>query len=276
MRVAGTATLLVTEPLLVQRMGVEGAALSVVLSNTIAMVLGFWLLVTRRAPAHLDWGDLRLDLPMMRHILRIALPAMLQRGTPNLAMAIFMRLVAGYGAPTLAAWVVVRRIADFSLTPSMALSRAQSAMVGQNLGARKPERADGSLRIVVRLVMLMEGITFGLLALAAPWVVGLFIPDSETISIGVHVIRVLAMGYLAYAVSLVLESTQSGAGDTVSPMVINLFALWAIQVPLAVLFSQALGLGADGVWFAIVAGWILQAFLMGLRVRQGRWKLRRV
>ena len=276
MTLLSAGTLLVAEPLLVARMGLEGAALALVGSNTVGMLYGLGLLVGGRAPARLDLRNLRIDFPMMARILRIAIPAVLQRGTPNLAMSILMRLVSSYGAPTLAAWVIAKRIADFSLIPSMGLARALPAMVGQNLGAAKPERAVGSVRLVAQSATLVAGLILGLLALFAAKVVGLFISDAETIFIGSHVIRVLAVGYLGFALSTVFESAQSGAGDTVSPMLINLISLWAIQVPLAILLSRLVGLQANGIWLALVLGWILQATLMGLRVRQGRWKRKQV
>lgn len=276
MTLLSTGTLLAAEPLLVTWMGLEGAALALVGSNVVGMLYGLAQLVAGRAPARLDLRNLRLDLPMMGRILRIAMPAVLQRGTPNLAMSILMRLVSAYGAPTLAAWVIAKRIADFSLIPSRALARALAAMVGQNLGAAKPERAVRSVNLVTRAAGVVTGLVLGLLALLAAPVMALFTPDVETIVTGAHAIRTLAVGYLAFALSTVFESTQSGAGDTVSPTVINLFSLWAIQVPLAILLSRSAGLGADGIWFALGFGWILQATLMGLRVRQGRWKAKRI
>ena len=271
-----TGTLLVAEPLLVRWLGLEGAALALIGSNSAGMLWGLGLLVAGRAPVRLDLRHLRLDFPMMGRILRIALPAVLQRGTPNLAMSILTRLVSAYGAPTLAAWVIAQRISGFALIPSMGLSRSTPAMVGQNLGAAQPERAARSVSLTSRAVTLVGGSILGLLVLFAPQVMALFSHDAETISIGVHVIRMLSIGYLGLALNFVFDAAQAGAGDTLSPMIINLISMWLIQVPLAYLLSRPAGLGADGIWLALALGWILQATLMGLRFRQGRWKLKRV
>jgi len=276
MTLFSTGTLLVAEPLLVSWLGLEGAALALVGSNGVGMLWGLGLLVSGRAPVRLDLRHLRLDFPMMGRILRIALPAILQRGTPNLAMSYLTRLVSSYGAPTLAAWVIARRISDFALIPSMGLSRATPAMVGQNLGATQPERATRSVSLIARAATLVGGCTLGLLALFAPQVMATFSHDAETISIGAHVIRMLSIGYLGLALNYVFDAAQAGAGDTLSPMVINLISVWLIQVPLAYLLSRLVGLRADGVWLALVLSWILQATLMGLRFRQGRWKLRQI
>ncbi len=276
MTLLSTGTLLVTEPLLVSWLGLEGAALALVGSNGVGMLWGLGLLVSGRAPVRLNLRHLRLDFPMMGRILRIALPAILQRGTPNLAMSYLTRLVSSYGAPTLAAWVIARRISDFALIPSMGLSRAIPAMVGQNLGAAQPERAARSVSLIARAATLVGGCILGLLALFAPQVMATFSHDAETSSIGAHVIRMLSIGYLGLALNYVFDAAQAGAGDTLSPMVINLISVWLIQVPLAYLLSQLVGLRADGVWLALVLSWILQATLMGLRFRQGRWKLKQV
>ena len=276
MALLSTGTLLVVEPLLVRWMGVEGAALALIGSNGVGMLWGLALLVAGRAPVRLNLRELRLDFPMMGRILRVTLPAVLQRGTPNLAMSLLTRLVSSYGAPTLAAWVIARRIFDFALIPSMGLSRVAPAMVGQNLGAARPERAARSVSLIARATTLVGGCILGLLALFAPGVMALFSRDPQTISVGVHVIRVLSVGYLGLALNYLFDLAQAGAGDTLSPMIINLVALWIVQVPLAYLLSRPLGLRADGIWLALVVSWILQATLMGLRFRQGRWKLKQI
>ena len=269
-------TLLVAEPLLVHRIGLEGAALALVGANVVGILWGLGILVTGRAPVRLDVHNLRLDIPMMGRILRIALPAVFQRGAPNLAMLLLTRLVSRYGAPTLAAWVVVQRVFGLALIPSTGLSAATPAMVGQNLGAAQPERAARSVSLIARAATLVAGGIIGLLVVFAPQVMALFSSDAQTTSVGVHVIRVLSIGYLGFALNLVFDSAQAGAGDTLSPTIINLMALWLVQVPLAYTLSRWAGLGADGIWLALALGWLLQVTLMGLRFRQGRWKLKRV
>jgi len=140
----------------------------------------------------------------------------------------------------------------------------------------QPERAERSVSLIARAVALVGGCALGLLVLFAPQVMALFSHDVETISVSVHVIRALSIGYLGFTLNTVFDAAQSGAGDTLSPMIINLISLWLIQVPLAYTLSRSAGLGADGIWLGLALGWILQATLMGLRYRQGRWKLKTV
>lgn len=271
MTLISTGTLVVTEPLLVRWLGLEGAALALVSSNAAAMFWGLGQLAAGKAPVRLDLRNLRLDWPMMRNVWRITLPAILQRGTPNLAMSVLTRLISSYGAVTLAAWMVARRVFDFFCIPSMGLSRTAPAMVGQNLGAAQPDRAVHSVHLIARSATIAGACILGLLALFAPRVVALFSRDTETVTIGAHIIRVLGIGYWGLGTNYVFDAAQAGAGDTVSPMVINVLALWLIQVPLAYFLSRSTGLGAEGIWLALVFGWIVQALLMFLRFQQGYW-----
>jgi putative MATE family efflux protein len=276
MSLFSTGTLLLAEPVLVHWIGLEGAALALVSSNAVGMFWGLGVLIVGRAPVRLDLRCLRLDFPMMGRILRVALPAVLQRGAPNLAMSLLTRLVSWYGPPTLAAWVIAQRVFNSALIPSTGLARATPAMVGQNLGAVQPERAARSVSLIARGAALVGGSVLGLLVLFAPQVMSLFSRDIETISVGVGAVRALSVGYFGFMLNAVFDAAQAGAGDTVSPMVINLVSLWIIQVPLAYLLSRSAGLGAGGIWLALSLGWLLQATLMGLRFRQGHWKLKQV
>jgi Na+-driven multidrug efflux pump len=104
----------------------------------------------------------------------------------------------------------------------------------------------------------------------------LFSQDVESVTIGVQIVRLLSLGYLAFAFNGVYDAAQAGAGDTVSPMAINMIALWLAQIPLAFLLSRTFGLGVNGIWLALVIGWLIQAALMLWRYRQGRWKTKQI
>jgi putative MATE family efflux protein len=272
----GTGTLLVVEPLLARWLGIDGAALALVGSNTVGMLWGLGVLVSGRGPIHLDLRRLRIDLSMMGRILRVALPAVVQRGTPNFANLLLTRFVSAYGSSTLAAWIVVRRIFQFATIPGMALSRVAPTMVGQNLGASKPERAQRAVDILGRVAALTSAVVLGVLAALALPVLGLFSGDAETISAGTYIVRVLCVGYLAFSVNWVYDAAQGGAGDTTPPMVINVVSLLAIQVLLAFLLSRFTRLEANGIWLALNLGYVVQFGLMWLRYRQGQWKEKRI
>jgi len=276
MMLISTGALIISEPLLSRWMGIEGAALALVGSNAAGMLFGFAILLSGRAPIRLSLRRARLDLDTMGQIVRVAAPSVLQRGTPNLAMSLFTRLASAYGPSSLAAWVIVRRVFDFSMIPGMGLSRSAPALVGQNLGAAQPDRAERSVRLIAQFAGALSVIVLTLLALFAPRVMSLFTADPHTAQVGVRAIRILSIGYLAMAVNYVYDAAQAGAGDTLSPMVINLLSLWLIQVPLAFLLSRTFRLGLDGLWLALVLGWLIQVALMWFRYRQGKWKHRKL
>ena len=250
-------TLLISEPFLVRAMGVEGAALGMVGSYAVGFAYGVAVLASARAPVRLSWRHLRLDFPVMGRVLRVALPAVLQRGAPNLAMALLLRIVSGYGSATLAGWVVAARVCDFAVIPAMGLARPAPVMVGQNLGAGQPERAARSVRVIACLAFGVSLLVFGLLAVLAPHTMRLMTRDVGSVAIGASIIRMVGLGYVALGLYTVFGGGLSGAGDTTSPMVINLAALWAVQIPLAFALSRMLGLGAQGIWIALVIGWLI-------------------
>jgi putative MATE family efflux protein len=276
MALLSTVTLVVAEPLMVHWLGLEGAALALILSNAVGMLYGLVVLLSGRAPIRLDLHNLRLDFPIMGQIVRVTLPAVLLRGAPNLAMLLLTRFVAWYGAEVLAAWIIVQRVYGFATIPSQGMARAAPAMVGQNLGAAQPDRATRAVSLIARTATLTAVGVIGLLVLFASLIMALFSSDPETITAGVHVMRTLSIGYLAFAVGGVFDMAQTGAGDTLGPMIINLISLWLLQVPLAYTLSHLAGLKADGIWLALNLGWIIQAMMLGLRFRQGHWKVKQI
>jgi putative MATE family efflux protein len=268
---------LVLEPLLIGLgWGVTGAALALVLANTAGMFYGLYLLASGRAAVRISWRYARPDWRMMKRILRIAVPGVVQRGIPNLANTILMRFMAGYGAAPLAAFSLFGRQTGLLLIPASGLVGAAPAMVGQNLGAQQPTRAARAVNLIARAAVLVASLLLGLLAIFAEPVMALFTQDPATIAAGVHAIRVLALYRVLMTLGMVMDGGLTGAGDTVSPMVVNFIALWLVMLPAVWLLSTYLGWGVNGIWWGLVIGMGVQALLMTLRFRQGRWQQRRI
>ncbi len=273
MNLLSLLSFLALEPLFI-KLGwdVIGAALALVLSNAIGTAFGLYLLTTGKASVQITLADLRPNGPMIKRILRIALPAVIQRGMPNLANTILMRFVATYGAATLAAFNLLNRVSMLILIPSTGMGRAAPAMVGQNLGARKPERAARAVNIIALTAGLIAATILGALVLFARPVLSLFTHDPDTIAIGVHAVRILALSQFFLVLGTVMDGGLTGAGDTLSPMVINIIVLWLVQIPAVWLLSQRWGWGVDGVWWGLVISMGVQALLMAGRFWQGHWK----
>ncbi len=273
---------LTLEPLLVlgfrrfPGFGIAGASLSLVVANTLGTLYAFYVLLRGRANARINVRDLTLQSSMFWRIIRIALPALIHRGSPNLANTILLRFISAYGSVSLAAYNVFRRVVNLILIPCTALASSTGVMVGQNLGAGKPHRSEraaymaagSSATIALGLIIL--------LSLGARTVVGIFSKEPEVIEIGVKLIRILGVGQIFFMANMSMEMGLAGAADTVSPMIISAAAMWAVQLPLIYLLSRVMGLGATGIWIALVITPLLQCAATTLRFRQGRWKLKRI
>jgi putative MATE family efflux protein len=269
-------TQLVAQPLLTQRFGLVGAAAAVVLGNAAGMSWGLGTLLSGRAALRLDIHHLRLDLPIMRRIVRVALPAVVQRGAPNLANSLLIRLIAAYGSPILGAWIVTTRVLGFVQVPGMGLSGAAAAMVGINLGADQVARAEKAVRVIARVALAITAVLVLFLLAAAPWVLSWFGLEAEALGPGTAMLRWVALGYLIQTVTLVHDAAQVGAGDTLSPMLVNLASLWLVQLPLAWLLSTVVGLGPPGIWWGLIVGWGVQAVLMVKRYQAARWQKQKI
>jgi putative MATE family efflux protein len=265
------------EPLLIWLgWDVTGAALALVLANTFAMCYGLYLLASGQAAVRIELRYLRPEWDMMKRILRIALPGIVQRGMPNLANTILMRFMATYGAAPLAAFSLFSRLVQLLLIPSSGLSSAAPAMVGQNLGADQPGRATRAVNLIAIAAVLIASLILGLLTVFAGPALALFTADAETIAAGVHAVWALALWRVLMTLGVVMDGGLTGAGDTVSPMMINIIVLWLVQLPAVWFLSNHWGWGADGIWWGLVLGTGLQAVLLTVRFRQGRWQKMRI
>jgi Na+-driven multidrug efflux pump len=158
----------------------------------------------------------------------------------------------------------------------MGLGSGAGVLVGQNLGAKKPERAERGAWLAVAIVeifMLLCGI---LLLLFANNIISIFTTDPELVKIGATFLRIATAGYVVMALTTVLQNCISSAGDTIPNMIISIVAIWAIQLPLAWWLPNHTHLGVYGVRWAIVIATIATAAATLLYFRTGRWKTKRV
>jgi putative MATE family efflux protein len=251
---------------------VTGAALALVLANTVGMFYGLFLLSSGRAAVRIEARYARPDWDMIRRILRIGIPGIVQRGIPNFANTILLRFMAGYGAAPVAVFSLFGRITSLLLIPSGGLSSAAPAMVGQNLGARRPQRAARAVNLIAVAAVAIAALLLGLLAVCAGPVFGAFTREATTIAAGVGAIWVLALYRVLMTLGVVMDGGLTGAGDTVSPMVVNFIALFVVMLPAVWVLSTVAGLGVNGIFWGLVIGMGVQALLMTLRFRQGHWQ----
>ena len=185
---------------------------------------------------------------------------------------VIMRIVALYGSAAIAAYTIALRLIEFVFLPAWGLGNAAATLVGQNLGASQPDRAERSAWLAAKYNTVFMSILGLSSVLAAPWITAWFSTDPDVMRYGTNCIRILGIGYPMYAVGMIMVQALNGAGDTATPSVLNLLCFWILQIPLAWWLADSLAFGPDGVFWAIVISESLLSVLSVLMFRRGTWK----
>lgn len=280
MRVLWTANLInmVLDPVMiyglgpVPAMGVAGAAWATAIGRTCGVLLQFAAFLKHRGRVNVARRHFAPSWKILRRLSRVSATGTLQFLIAQASWIALIRVIAISGSAALAGYTIAIRIIIFSILPSWGLSNAAATLVGQNLGARRPERAESSVWRVGLYNMVFLGALSVVFILIPEPLVALFTSEPQVIRYGGDCLRVLSYGYVFYAYGMVLVQAFNGAGDTTTPTVINLFCYWLVQIPLAWLLGIRLGLGAYGAYWAVPAAEGLLA-IVGIWVfRQGWWK----
>jgi putative MATE family efflux protein len=187
-----------------------------------------------------------------------------------------MRVVALYGSAPIAAYTVALRLVEFALLPAWGLGNAAATLVGQNLGAAKPERAEQSVWRASKYNAIFMAAVGVVMIVFAPQIVSLFSTEPEVVRYGTSCLRILGVGYPMYAVGMIIIQALNGAGDTTTPSVMNFICFWLLQIPLAYWLATETGLGPNGVFLAIVIAETALTVLGVLVFRKGKWRSRQV
>jgi putative MATE family efflux protein len=256
------------------RLGVTGAAVSTSIGRSIGILYQIYILSKRNGRIQILREHLRLNVKIMLNIMRIAANGALQFLIATASWLLMVRMVQSFGSAATAGYTVAIRIVIFSILPSWGLGAAAATLVGQNLGARRPERAEQSVWRAGFFNMIFLGAVSLVFLLFAPTLVGIFSSDPQVVRSGADCLRIISLCYILYAYGLVILQAFNGAGDTFTPSVINLVCYWAIQLPLAYLLGRQLQIGPNGVYTAVLVTEILLALISIYVFRQGRWKLK--
>ena len=187
-----------------------------------------------------------------------------------------IRILAVFGSNILAGYVIAVRVIVFALLPAWGLSNAAATLVGQNLGAHRPERAERSVWITGWYNMAFLGAVAVIFITAARHIVGIFTTDPEIVPNAVNCFRIISYGYVFYAWEMVMVQAFNGAGDTWTPTRVNFGCFWLFQIPVAWLLARTLEIGPDGVYWAVALSYSLAAVVAIVLFRGGRWKMTRV
>lgn len=254
------------------RLGVSGAALTNVISQSLGTGLGFWILMTGRSRLRLSFKRFRIDPGIIWRMIRVGIPASVMSMQMNLGQFILMSVIAPFGTLAVAAHSLNQRIEMFLFMPAWGLGIAAGVLVGQNLGAKQPARAQKSGWLAAGMV---EGFILLCSAAILIWAeafVHIFSSDPGVVSIGATFLRIATAGYIVMGLAAVLQQCISGSGDTIPPMLVSIATMWLVQLPLAYFLSHFTNLGVYGVRWAIVAGTLVGAGVYIIYFRSGRWK----
>jgi putative MATE family efflux protein len=256
------------------RMGLLGAAVAMTGSRAVGVVYQLAMLLGGGRRVAVARRHLVASARVVREIVRVGTPATLQVLIETASWLALVRIVAEYGDAALAGYTIAMRVVIFALLPAWGLAAASATLVGQNLGARKPDRARSSVWRIAgyNLVLLAPA---GIVFFVAPkLVVGLLTSDAATAAYAADCLRIVAVGFLAFACGMVAMQSLNGAGDTRTPMVVNLASFWGFKLPLAWLLSGPLGWGPRGVFVAITAAYMVQSALAAALLHRAgaRWE----
>jgi MATE family, multidrug efflux pump len=255
-------------------LGVMGAAVATTIGRSTGVLYALSRLVRSGGRFDIRREHVKLDPAIMARLIRLSATGTFQ---VFIGMASWIGLVytiAKFGSDALAGYAIGIRVIIFALLPSWGMANAAATMVGQALGAKKPERAEQAVWRAGFYNMICLGIVGLMFVLFARQIIGLFTDDPNVVPYGVDCLRIVAYGFLFYAYGMVITQSFNGAGDTWTPTIINLFVFWLWELPLAYTLAIVLGLGPRGVFLAIMIAFSTLAFVSALLFRKGKWKTR--
>src|SRR6202047_714828 len=254
------------------RMGVTGAALATLIGRSIGVIYQFYRLLKGTERIHILTRQLRLHFDVLWRLVRVSLTGILQFAIAHTSWVGLVRIVSIFGAAALAGYTIAIRMVIFVILPSWGLSHAAATLVGQNLGAGKPERAETAVWRTGLYNMIFLGTVGLLFILFAEPVVRLFTHDREVVPLAASCLRIVSCGNIGYAYGMVMLQAFNGAGDTVTPTIVNFFGFWLLEIPLAYWLAIRMQMQSKGAFWAIVVAEGAIAGASAILFKQGRWK----
>ncbi|HEX6049481.1 MAG TPA: MATE family efflux transporter [Gemmatimonadaceae bacterium] len=257
-------------------LGVTGAAIATTTGRSIGVLFGFGQFLRQTGRIRLHRRHLRLDPGLMARLVKLSGTGTFQVLISTASWIVLVRILATFGSEALAGYTIAVRVVLFALLPSWGLSNAAATMVGQALGARKPERAEKAVWMAGFYNVCFLGAVGLLFFFGAHPIVALFTHDPAVGEFARDALRMLALGFALYAYGMVLSQAFNGAGDTWTPTLLNLIAFWLFEIPLAYALAVVFGVGPHGAFIAIASAFSVFAVMAIAMFRRGTWKTKTV
>ena len=258
------------------KLGVTGAALATFTGRSIGVLYQFYRLLRGTERIRILRSQIRVNWEVLFRLVRVSLTGILQFAIAHTSWIGLVRIISVFGSAVLAGYTIAIRILIFVLMPSWGLSNAAATLVGQNLGARQPERAQISVWRTAFYNMLFLGVVGVFFWIYATPVVRLFTQDPEVVPLAAMCLRILSCGNIGYAYGMVMLQAFNGAGDTMTPTVVNFFGFWLLEIPLAYYLALRAGWRANGAYVSIVVAECAIAAAGVVLFRRGKWKGRKI
>ena len=257
-------------------MGVTGAAVATNIGRGIGVLYQLWHLAGHHSRVRVRLAHLRPDREGLASLVRTAGNGVAQLLISTTSWVGLFKILALFGSAALAGYTIAIRIVIFALLPAWGLANAGATLVGQNLGAEKPDRAESAVWIATRYNTIFLGIVGAVFVLLAGPLAGLFTSETDVLAYARQSLWIVSLAFPLYAAGMCLEAAFNGAGDTWTPTRLNFFCFWICQVPLAWTLAKPCGLGPTGVFIAVPISFSILTIWSAVLFRRGRWKLKRV
>jgi len=258
------------------RLGVSGAALTNVISQSLGTAIGLWILFSGRTRLRLTMRNFRLDPGVIWRIVKIGIPAAIMTMERTFGDLVLVWFMAPFGTLAVAGHALIQRIQAVLRMPCMGFGAGAGVLAGQNLGAGQPERAEKGGWLAAGIAEVFTFIASIVILVWAESIISIFNSEPDMVKLASVFLRIHAAGYIVMGLSFVLQHCISGAGDTLPPMLITLLNFWLVQIPLVFFLPQFTNLGVYGVRWAMVAGMLVGAVAYITYFRLGRWKRKKV
>jgi len=256
----------------VPEFGVTGAAIATNIGRGTAVLFQLFILFFGWSAIQIKIRDIKVRVKVMMNLIKVSAGGIAQFLIGTSSWVFLMRMMAEFGSEVLAGYTIAIRVMLFTLMPSWGMSNAAATLVGQNLGAKQPERAETSVWKTGKYNAYFMGVVSIIYFFFAHDIVGWFNDNPVVVENGGLCLQIIAIGYVFYAYGMVVTQAFNGAGDTGTPTKINLIAFWMFQLPLAYLTAISLKMGAMGVFIAITAAEVLLAIISIVWFKKGNWK----
>ena len=253
-------------------MGVTGAAIATNIGRGTAVITQLWMLGSGRSRVHLRRRHLELVPVVMWNVCRLSGSGFLQVLIDTSSYVGLVRVIATFGSDVLAGYTIGIRTVIFAILPAWGLANAAATMVGQALGAAKPDRAEEAVWTAGKYNAIVLGIVGLVFLVFAPQITALYTSDPRVAPYATSCLRIVSTGFVFFAYGLVFTQSFNGSGDTWTPTWINLGCFWVFQIPLAWLLAIRLEMGPEGVFIAMTVAFSLLAVISGVIFRRGTWK----